>query len=113
MTIQSLSSTNQARTPDVRPVNVEPSRSPASPPAVEAKPAPEQVQRAVGAINNALQAANRGLQFSVDPDTKNPVVRMVDTATGEVIRQIPSEESLAIARAIDKFQQGLLLREKA
>lgn len=113
MIIQSIPSTNQTHTSDVRPVNVDNPRPAASPPVVEAKPAPEQVQRAVGTINKSLQLANRGLQFSVDPDTKNPVVRMVDTATGEVIRQIPSEESLAIARAIDKFQQGLLLKEKA
>jgi flagellar protein FlaG len=39
-------------------------------------------------------------------------VRVVDTVTGEVIRQVPSEELLAISRSIDKLQ-GLLLRQEA
>lgn len=113
MIIHNLSSTNQAQTSDVRPVHVDTPKLATSVPIAEARPAPEQVQRAVGAINKVLQQTNRDLQFSIDPDTNNPVVRVVDTATGEVIKQFPSKESLAIARAIDLFQQGLLLREKA
>jgi len=37
----------------------------------------------------------------------------VDTETGDVIRQFPSEDMLAISRSIDRFQQGLLLKQKA
>lgn len=76
---------------------------------------PQQLESAVKEINQALQQSNRNLQISVDSDTKRPVVRLVDTETGELIRQIPSEETLAISRSIDEFQQqqGLLFSEKA
>jgi len=37
----------------------------------------------------------------------------MDTDTGDLIRQYPSEEMLAISSAIDQFQQGVLLKQKA
>jgi flagellar protein FlaG len=40
------------------------------------------------------------------------VVKVVDTETDQVIRQIPSEEMLAIARNIDRLQ-GLLVKQEA
>lgn len=73
----------------------------------------EQLSNAVSNINQAMRLSNRNLQFSVDPDTKMTVVKLTDTDTGEVIRQFPSEEALAIAHSIDHFQQGLLLKQQA
>lgn len=73
----------------------------------------EQLSNAVSNINQAMRLSNRNLQFSVDPDTKMTVVKLTDTETGEVIRQFPSEEALAIAHSIDNFQQGLLLKQQA
>lgn len=73
----------------------------------------EQINAAVSNINQAMRLSNRNLQFSVDPDTKLSVVKLTDTETGEVIRQFPSEEALAIAHSIDQFQKGLLLRQQA
>ena len=48
----------------------------------------------------------------MDPDTHQTVVRIRDLQTKEVIRQIPSEDALAIARTIEKCQ-GVILRRKA
>ncbi len=70
------------------------------------------VKRASEQINKFIQQFNRNLQFTVDEDTGINVVQVIDSETEEVIRQMPSEEMLAIARALDKFQ-GLLLRDKA
>lgn len=78
------------------------------------EPSSQQLQAAVGAINRAMQVSKHNLEFSVDPNTKEPVVQVVDTETGDVIRQIPSKEALAIATSIDEFmQRGLLLKQKA
>ncbi len=76
---------------------------------------PEQLKHAVAVINQVMRESNNSLQFSVDTDTKIPVVKLMDTQTGELIRQIPSEETLAISRSIDQFQQrqGLLLKQEA
>ena len=86
-------------------------------PQVAAKPAAEpsaaQLQNAVDNINKTLKQSNRNLEFSVDESTNKQVVRLVDTDTGDLVRQFPSEELLAISRAIDQIQQGLLLKQKA
>jgi len=50
--------------------------------------------------------------FPFDDDTGRTVVKVVDASTDEVIRQIPSEEVLAIAKALDKLQ-GVLIKQEA
>jgi flagellar protein FlaG len=58
----------------------------------------ENLDKAVERINRELQGANRGLRFSIDDQSGRIVVKVVDTKTDEVVRQIPSEEVLALAR---------------
>lgn len=84
--------------------------------AVPQQPSPQQLNDAVIALNQAMRQSNQSVEFSVDFNTKKPIVKMSDTATGEVLRQFPSEEMLAIARSIDQFlqlQHGLLLKQQA
>ena len=73
----------------------------------------EALESAVSTLNLAMQQSNQSLEFSVDTNTQRTVVKMVDTNTGELIRQFPSEATLAISRGIDQFQQGLLLTNQA
>lgn len=73
---------------------------------------PAQLKQAVREINQTVQAAARDLEFFVDPETRAAVVKVIDRASGEVIRQIPAEETLEIARSLDRLQ-GLLLKQKA
>jgi flagellar protein FlaG len=83
-------------------------------PTATQEPSLQQLHSAVGAINQVMQASGRNLSFSVDPTTKKSVVQVTDAQTGELVRQIPSREVLAIAESIDEFlQRGLLLRQKA
>lgn len=79
------------------------------------QPTAEQMKNAIDVVNLVMQQSNHSLEFSTDSDTKRPVVKLVDTETGELIRQYPSEEMLAISRSIDEYQQrqGLLLKHKA
>ncbi len=70
------------------------------------------VKKAAESINKLVQQFDRNLQFTVDEDTGTNVVKVIDTASKEVIRQMPTEEMLAIAKALDKLQ-GLLIKEKA
>ena len=91
----------------VKPVTA--SQPPASPQPV----LPEALDNAVAVINQAMKDSNQTLRFSVDTDTQRTVVKMVDTSTGELIRQFPSDATLAISRGIAEFQQGLLLKQKA
>ncbi len=78
-----------------------------------APPTPAQVQTAVDSLNKAMRQINSNVEFSIDQATKQTVIKVVESKTGEVIRQFPSEEILAISRAIDNMQQGLLIKQKA
>ena len=84
----------------------------ANPPVDKLPASKVQLQSAVNAANDFIKPINNGLEFSLDDDSERMVVRVVDTTTKEVIRQIPSEEMLAIAQALDKIQ-GLLIKQKA
>lgn len=72
----------------------------------------EKVEAAVSQISDFVQNFQRDLQFSIDEDSDRLVVKVVDSETQEVIRQIPSEEMLRIARKLDSTE-SLILREQA
>lgn len=75
-----------------------------------------QLKQVVKEANSTFQQAQRNLQFKVDEDTNEMVVKIVDKESGEVIRQIPSEEMLALIKRMQDLetdQQGLVIRDKA
>ena len=76
------------------------------------KPKPEELDQAVKAVNEFVKPFNNALNFSVDQESKTTVVKVIDQSTKEVIRQIPSEEMLALAKALDTMK-GLLIQQKA
>ena len=78
------------------------------PPATEA----EQVASAAEKINDTIKAFTTDLQFSVDKDTNRVIVKVLDKESGEVIRQIPPDEVISIAKALDTIR-GLIIRKKA
>jgi flagellar protein FlaG len=63
----------------------------------------EELAGAVNQLNGFLEEAHRGLRFSIDDDSGRTIVRVVDTDTDEVIRQIPSEEMLAVIRQVSEM----------
>lgn len=75
-------------------------------------PSELEVKRAADILNRVAQALSRDLEFSLDQSSGKMVVRVVDTQTHELIRQIPSEEALAISKAIDRLQ-GIIVHQKA
>jgi len=120
MTISSLSGAGTAVTPN--PPEQAPRTAEASPvqvqvPAVApspqmAGPSLEQVQQAAKQVQQIVQAQTSNLTFSVDQGSGKTIVKLMDSETGKVIRQIPSEEMIAMSEAMDKMQ-GLLLKQKA
>lgn len=70
------------------------------------------VQDAVKRANETVQVLRSNLQFTVDQATGIDVVKFIDIKTKEVIRQIPSEEMVALARRLDEIR-GLLIKDKA
>jgi flagellar protein FlaG len=79
------------------------------------QPAPDraQLEQVIKDIKQLVKPmVSNGLNFSIDDSTGKAIVRITDGETGEMIRQIPSEEMMEIARSVDRMQ-GLLLRQKA
>lgn len=70
------------------------------------------LQDASRKANQAVAGLRSDLQFSVDDTTGSNVVKVVDVKTKEVIRQIPAQEMLVIAKRLDELQ-GLLIKEQA
>lgn len=87
-------------------VSTDPSR------ADTAEPDPVTLGKAVDRLNETMRAKAQGLEFTIDDDSKRLVVKVVDQQTKEVIRQVPSQEVLEIAKALDRAQ-GLLIRQQA
>jgi flagellar protein FlaG len=67
---------------------------------------------AVDHLNDTAKLFNTQLQFTVDQSTGRHVVKVTDSSTNEVIRQIPSEDVLRLSKAIDDFK-GLLVKDSA
>ncbi len=58
------------------------------------------VRAAAAQIDSYLKSVGRELEFRVDEDTGMTVVTVRETASGDVIRQIPNEEVLQLARRL-------------
>lgn len=89
-----------------------PANGPTNNPANPAEPSRESLLQAVDEVRKAIEPVAQDLLFSIDDDTGRTVVKVVDASTDEVIRQIPSEEVLAISKALDKLQ-GVLIKQEA
>ena len=65
------------------------------------------VRQAVVEIESFLQTQNRNLAFDIDENSKRPIVTVKDSTSGDVIRQIPSEEVLKMADRIRELQEDV------
>ena len=77
----------------------------------------EKLDHSVRNLNDFVQSVKRNLQFSIDSDSGRTVVKVIDADTDKVIRQIPSEEVLSMARRLEEqageMASGLLFGESA
>lgn len=78
----------------------------------EREPSRAELSNAVKKINESILGSAQRLEFSIDEDSKDIVVKIIDQATREIVRQIPSKEALDIARSLDKMR-GLLINHTA
>ncbi|MDG9882706.1 flagellar protein FlaG [Pseudomonas sp. GD04058] len=69
------------------------------------------LQEAVKGLQDYVQSLQRNLEFSVDESTGTTVVKVVARDSGEVIRQIPSETALELAKSLQDVN-SLLFDEK-
>lgn len=62
---------------------------------------------ALAHMQNATQALQRHLNFSVDDSSGRMMVRVTDASSGEMIRQMPTEEALRLAESLDEMRSIL------
>jgi len=72
----------------------------------------ELMKRVVEELNEKFKLFDNSLRIEIDKNTGIRVVKIVDNGTKEVIRQLPPEATLKIARYIDEIT-GLLFEQKA
>lgn len=59
--------------------------------------------KAVRALNGVEAfGQHQELQFTIDRDSKRPVLKIVDRKTGEVVAQVPPEHVLRLAKQVEK-----------
>ncbi len=78
----------------------------------------EALENVVSQLNAYIQNTQRDMDFSVDEATGRVIVKVIDSESEEVIRQIPSEEMLAISRHLmesleSEQPKGFLIELKA
>lgn len=71
----------------------------------------EQVEDAVATIQEFVQSVRRSINFSVDDGSGRVVVKVTDAGSGDVIRQIPSEEALQLAENLAEVRSLLFKAE--
>ncbi|SFC69895.1 flagellar protein FlaG [Polaromonas sp. OV174] len=75
-----------------------------------AKLSSEQTRQSLEEINQMLASMSISVQFQIDPDYKDVIVKVVDQDSGKVVRQIPTEEVVRISKAMDNLK-GLLFAQ--
>jgi flagellar protein FlaG len=75
-----------------------------------AKEMRENIQEAIDRLNQQLKANGRDLSFQIDEEINRPIITVRNIETGEVVRQIPSEEIVRMAHSIEEGK-GLLFNE--
>lgn len=76
------------------------------------QPSKEAIAKAANDIQNFVKDMGRNLNFSVDEVTGYNVVRVINPETNELVRQLPSEELLKIARNMQDLG-SVLVSQKA
>lgn len=72
----------------------------------EAKPDVEEIRAATEKLSEYIDVVSRSLNIKVDRDLQEPIVTVLDATTDQIIRQIPSEEVVAIAKFL-RSQEAL------
>jgi flagellar protein FlaG len=71
----------------------------------------EQLQAAVDRINQSNAASKRNVLFQVDSISGKDIVKVTSKQSGEIIRQLPSEELIKFAQNLE-YVMGMIFDNK-
>ena len=69
------------------------------------------LEDAVKKINDFIAPTLQTIQFSIDQESGRLVVKVIDTATQKILRQMPNEVALNVAKTLDGLK-GLIVSLK-
>jgi flagellar protein FlaG len=72
----------------------------------------QDLQAAVDRLNQSLKEMNRDVNFSVDSSTGKDVVRVFNSNTGELVRQLPNDETLNFVKNLENMM-GMIFDNKS
>ena len=78
------------------------------PGSVPDQPMQDALKAAAQQIESYLKDSGRELRFSIDDESGRTVVTVRDSVTGDVVRQIPNEEALRLARSLGTQPNALV-----
>jgi flagellar protein FlaG len=70
----------------------------------------QNLKQAMAMLNRQMASSKQALGFSYDDSMKRPVITVRNTSTGEVVRQIPTEEVIRVAHRMDELK-GILFNK--
>lgn len=73
---------------------------------------PSKLNQVATDLSDMMSMMRKGLAFKVDETSGQAVVTVLDRDTGDVIRQMPTEEALALAEKLSEVT-GLLMKTEA
>lgn len=70
------------------------------------------LEQTVSQVNELVQSVKRNLSFSLDEASGHTVIKVVDSDSGKLVRQIPSEEVIALASYLQSVQEDAAVADK-
>ncbi len=67
-----------------------------------------EVKEAVSKLNEFSQKTQRDLNFQIDEDSGRTVIRVYDRITAKLVRQIPDEAALELAKKLNSEEPSLM-----
>jgi flagellar protein FlaG len=74
----------------------------------QAKLTPQQLEKVAQQLQDFVGEMNRGLEFSVDKDSGRDVIKVIDKASGDLVKQYPSEEVLTLVAKLSDMVGGFV-----
>ncbi len=79
---------------------------------LDVKELEKNLKEAIQMLNEQMKSSGRNLNFSIDQEVNRTIIKVKNSSTGELVRQIPDETVLRVAHSIEKVK-GMLLDELA
>lgn len=72
----------------------------------------DQLRTAVSDLQDFVQSVRRDINFNLDDESGRVVINVTEASSGDIIRQLPSEEALRLSESLSEIR-SLLFEAKA